>query len=67
MEIIMQLRSFKIHVQVGEYQKGIWRSDTSGSFDVIIQCQYSQQAEKIAQAQFGGKERCKVSFRGEVK
>jgi hypothetical protein len=72
----MQLRKFKINVHCGEYSGGYnsvqggigtWYTSSSQQFDVVIEAQYPQQAEKIAQAQFGGPARCKIYFRGEVR
>jgi len=57
------MESFKVYVEVGEYlypDRNGWTSSTSQHFETIIQAPHHSAAEKIAQAQFGGPDRCIV-------
>jgi hypothetical protein len=62
----MELKSYRVWIELGEYtsKNGSWTSNTSNQFETIINAWYPQKALEIAQAQYGGSTRCRVSYRG---
>ncbi len=72
----MNLKSYKVYVEIGEYDggydstmggQGAWTSNTSQQFETVVQAQHPDMAVRVAQAQFGGPAHCRVTFRGEVR
>jgi len=66
----MELRQYKIRVEIGEYAgggtDGAWMSSTDRQFYTVVTAQYPSDATRIAEAQYGGQERCRITFLGEA-
>jgi len=66
----MQLKNYKIRVELGEYAgggtNGAWMSSTDRQFYTTVSAQYPSMAVSIAEAQYGGPTRCRVNFIGEA-
>ena len=66
----MELKSYKVRVECGEYcgggTNGAWMSSTDKQFYTIINAQYPSMAVTIAEAQYGGPTRCRVNFISEA-
>jgi hypothetical protein len=60
------MQTFTVYVELGHHiggPDGAWESSTSQQFETQINADNWVQAEKIALAQFGGPENCKVRVR----
>lgn len=66
----MQLKSYKIRIECGEYAgggtDGAWMSSTDKQFYTTVSAAYPQMAINMAEAQYGGPTRCRVTFLGEA-
>lgn len=66
----LQLKTYKVRVECGEYSMGgtdgAWMSSTDRQFYTTVNAQYPSMAVTIAEAQYGGPERCRVTFLGEA-
>jgi hypothetical protein len=55
----------KFYVEIGEYKGwGTWNTNSQDQFETIVECRSPQDGERMVQAQYGGKERCRVNWRG---
>lgn len=61
-------RGHKFWVELGEYAgggtNGAWTSNTSRQFYQVVQAPSPSIAESMIMGQYGGPERCRVSFQG---
>jgi hypothetical protein len=59
------MQTFRVYVELGYYLggNGAWMSSTRDQFETTITAQHWAEAEKIALAQYGGPEKCKVRVR----
>ena len=61
-------RQHEFWVELGEYagggQSGAWCSGTDRQFVTTVQAPSPSVAENMIMAQYGGPDRCRVSFRG---
>jgi hypothetical protein len=64
MENNMELKPYRVWVELGEYQGSSWCSSTDKQFETIVNAWYPQKAVEIAEAQYGGPNRCRVNYRG---
>jgi hypothetical protein len=66
----MQLKTYKVYVECGEYYggstNGAWTSSTDKQFYTTVNAQYPQMAVTIAEQQYGGPTRCRVTFISEA-
>ena len=63
-----QMQSYRVYVEVGSYAgegtSGAFQTESLRQFETVVNAQTSSDAVRIAEAQYGGQERCRVTFRG---
>jgi len=63
-----QMQSYRVYVEVGFYHgggtSGAFQTESLRQFETVVNAQTSGDAVRIAEAQYGGQERCRVTFRG---
>lgn len=66
----MELKRYKIRVEVGAYvgggTNGAWESSTDKVFYTEVAARFPNDAVAMCEAQYGGQERCRVTFLGEA-
>jgi hypothetical protein len=66
----VQRKSYEVYVEVGSYAgggtSGAFLTSTDMCFKALIQAVGPQQAQRIAQAQYGGPDKCRVGAACEV-
>ena len=66
----MNLKSYKVFVECGEYwgggTDGAWTSSTDKQFYTTVTANCPQTAVQIAEQQYGGPTRCRVNYCGEA-
>ena len=66
----MDLKPYRVYVECGYFYgggtNGGWCSSTDQMFETIINARSPNMAVEIARAQFGGPEKCYVTYRGEA-
>jgi len=66
----IEMTSYRVYVEVGFYHgggtSGSFQTESAQQFETIVQARNNGEAVRMAQAQFGGEERCRVTFRGEA-
>jgi hypothetical protein len=69
-EIVMDLKRYKVRIEVGEYYgggtNGAWTSSTDKVFYTEVMARWPQDAVNMCEAQYGGQERCRVTYLGEA-
>ena len=62
------MQSYRVYVEVGSYAgegtSGAFQTESLSQFETVVNAQSSGDAVRIAEAQYGGQERCRVTFRG---
>ena len=62
------MQSYRVYVEVGFYHgggtSGAFQTESLRQFETVVNAQTSGDAVRIAEAQYGGQERCRVTFRG---
>jgi hypothetical protein len=62
------MQSYRVYVEVGSYTSegtsGAFQTESFRQFETVVNAQSSGDAVRIAEAQYGGSERCRVTFRG---
>jgi hypothetical protein len=63
-----QMQSYRVYVEVGSYTSegtsGAFLTESLRQFETVVNAQSSGDAVRIAEAQYGGPERCRITFRG---
>jgi len=56
----------KFIIEVGEYYNGngAWMTDTNKRFETVVECQNSNQGTNMLLAQYGGQDRCRITWAG---
>ena len=61
------MNDYLIGITIGRYAgggtSGAFLSESSGQFDTVVKARTESDAMRVAQAQYGGQERCRVTFR----
>ena len=66
----MDLKRYKVRIEVGEYcgggTNGAWMSSTDKVFYTEVMARFPNDAVAMCEAQYGGQERCRVTYLGEA-
>lgn len=64
----MELKRYKVRVEVGEYYNGTgaWTSSSDKVFYTEVAARWPNDAVAMCEAQYGGQERCRVTYLGEA-
>jgi hypothetical protein len=62
------MQSYRVYVEVGSYTSGgtsgAFQTESLRQFETVVNAQTSGDAVRIAESQYGGPERCRITFRG---
>ena len=64
------MKTYRVYVEVGYYAgegtSGAFITESLNQFETTVTANSSGDAVRIAQAQFGGQTRCRITYRGEA-